>query len=86
MKCNYCGSPEICKGGYPEGCFLENEITKIHYKSLLREFMVRTQYVPPVNGEECSKFELNFLGSTERETLLDALKMIVEELENNPYI
>jgi hypothetical protein len=39
-----------------------------------------------LNGEECSEFELNFLGSTERQTLLDALKMIVEELENNPYI
>ena len=52
MKCNYCGKTEVCEGVYPEGCFLEHQIAKIDYKSLLREFMVRTQYVPPVNEEE----------------------------------
>lgn len=25
-KCNYCGRTEICKGSYPEGCFLENDL------------------------------------------------------------
>ena len=31
-KCNYCGKKEVCKGEYPEGCFLENDrlaITKL---------------------------------------------------------
>lgn len=31
---------------------LEHQIAKIDYKSLLREFMVRTQYIPPINEEE----------------------------------
>lgn len=52
MKCNYCGRTEVCQGSYPEGCFLEHQIAKIDYKSLLREFMVRTQYVPPISEEE----------------------------------
>jgi hypothetical protein len=39
-----------------------------------------------VNGEECEKFELVFRGDTERYTFLDALKMVVKELEDNPSI
>lgn len=35
-----------------------------------------------LNGEDCEKFELLFKGDSERETLLDALKTIVNELEN----
>lgn len=25
-KCEYCGRTEVCKGSYPEGCFLENKL------------------------------------------------------------
>lgn len=39
-----------------------------------------------LNGVECDEFELSFHGDTERETLLSALKMIVKELEDNPFI
>lgn len=39
-----------------------------------------------LNGEECDRFELLFRGDTERITFLSALKMIVEELENNPSV
>jgi hypothetical protein len=35
-----------------------------------------------VNGKECEKVELIFRGDTERVTLVDALKMIVKELED----
>lgn len=38
-----------------------------------------------LNDEECEKFKLVLRGDTERETFLDALKMIVKELEDNPY-
>jgi hypothetical protein len=34
-----------------------------------------------VNGEECEEVELIFRGDDERLTLVDALKMIVKELE-----
>lgn len=34
-----------------------------------------------VNGKECEKVELIFRGDDERITLVDALKMIVKELE-----
>ena len=27
-KCDYCSKTEICKGSYPEGCFLENQNQK----------------------------------------------------------
>jgi hypothetical protein len=36
-----------------------------------------------VNGKESSKFELLLKGDAERTTLLEALKMITKELENN---
>lgn len=26
LTCNFCGKTETCKGAYPEGCFLENQI------------------------------------------------------------
>jgi hypothetical protein len=39
-----------------------------------------------LNGEECKKFQLIFRGDAERETFLSALKMIVQELENNPSV
>ena len=26
LKCSYCGRIDVCKGSYPEGCFLENQI------------------------------------------------------------
>jgi hypothetical protein len=52
MKCNYCGKTEVCKGAYPEGCFLEHQIAKIDYKKLLLEFMIRTHHLPPTNEEE----------------------------------
>jgi hypothetical protein len=39
-----------------------------------------------VNGEQCEKFELEFRGDTERDTFLSALKMVVKELEDNPYL
>lgn len=28
QRCNYCGRTQICKGSYPEGCFLENHLTQ----------------------------------------------------------
>ena len=33
LKCDYCEKTEICKGSYPEGCFLENQI--INYEKNL---------------------------------------------------
>ena len=30
MKCSYCGKTEPCKGSYPEGCFLENELEALN--------------------------------------------------------
>ena len=39
-----------------------------------------------VNGEYCDSFDFTFLGDTERETLLSGLKMIVKELQDNPYV
>jgi DNA-directed RNA polymerase subunit L len=36
-----------------------------------------------VNGKQCEKVELIFRGDTERVTLVDALKMIVKELEEH---
>jgi hypothetical protein len=36
-----------------------------------------------VNGEECKKYELLIQGDAERDTFLDAFKMIVKELEEN---
>ena len=36
-----------------------------------------------VNGEECEEVELIFRGDDERLTLVDALKMIVKELEEH---
>jgi len=57
MKCNYCGRTEICKGSYPEGCFLEHQIEKIDYKKLLLEFMIRAHYLPPTDEEEEEWYE-----------------------------
>lgn len=37
-KCNYCGKTEICKGSYPEGCFLENDIIKNELKLTKQEY------------------------------------------------
>ena len=37
-----------------------------------------------INGNEVSKFELTLRGDTERKTFIDAFKMIVKELEENP--
>jgi hypothetical protein len=36
-----------------------------------------------VNGKECEEVELIFRGDNERTTLVDALKMIVKELEEH---
>ena len=36
--------------------------------------------------EEGEQVELKFMGDCERETLIDALKMIVKDLEAHPYI
>lgn len=42
--------------------------------------------VNTVQCEEGEQVELKFMGDCERETLTEALKMIVEELEAHPYI
>jgi hypothetical protein len=52
MKCKYCESERVCKGVYPEGCFLKHQLDEIDYKSLLREFMIRTQHIPPTSEQE----------------------------------
>ena len=39
-----------------------------------------------LNGKQCENFEVTFKGTTERQTLLSALKMIVNELEDNAFI
>jgi len=36
-----------------------------------------------VNGIECEEFSFEFQGSAERETLIDSLEMILDELKNN---
>lgn len=28
LKCPYCDKTEVCKGSYPEGCFLENQLNE----------------------------------------------------------
>jgi hypothetical protein len=28
VKCTYCRRTDICKGAYPEGCFLEHDLMK----------------------------------------------------------
>jgi len=38
-----------------------------------------------VNDEFCDEFELCFRGDSERQTLISALKMIVQELESTHY-
>lgn len=38
-----------------------------------------------LNGQEVDEIEMEFKGDTERETLTQALRMIVEELELNQY-
>lgn len=38
-----------------------------------------------LNGQEASEIELEVRGDSERETLIEALKMIVAELELNKY-
>lgn len=59
MKCNYCGKTEVCKGQYPEGCFLQNDInkwtqeyTKKAFKELGFEF--------PTNEKQLKEFEEKF--------------------------
>jgi len=39
-----------------------------------------------VNGRISEEFELVLRGTTERETFLSALKMVVEELDNNHLV
>jgi hypothetical protein len=36
-----------------------------------------------VNGVECEEFSFEFQGSAERETLINSLEMILDELKNN---
>lgn len=36
-----------------------------------------------VNGIECEEFSFEFQGSAERETLINSLEMILDELKNN---
>jgi len=39
-----------------------------------------------VNGIECEEFSFEFQGSAERETLIDSLEMILDELKNNKRV
>ena len=39
-----------------------------------------------VNGVECEEFSFEFKGSTERETLIASLDMILTELKNNKTV
>ena len=39
-----------------------------------------------VNGIECQEFSFEFQGSAERETLIDSLEMILDELKNNKRV
>ena len=61
-----------CKGGDAgHGGFV-----KITFKDLSCTSM-------EVNGVECEKFSFEFQGSAERETLINSLEMILDELKNN---
>ena len=39
-----------------------------------------------VNGIECEEFSFEFQGSAERETLIDSLEMVLDELKNNKRV
>ena len=39
-----------------------------------------------VNGIECEEFSFEFQGSAERETLIESLEMILDELKNNKRV
>lgn len=39
-----------------------------------------------VNGVECEEFSFEFKGSTERDTLVESLEMILTELKNNKFL
>lgn len=39
-----------------------------------------------VNGVECEEFSITFKGSSERETLIASLDMILTELKNNKIV
>ena len=62
-KCNYCGRTEICKGSYPEGCFLENEILleeysfKIRYRAVLKSMGWNNQKVADITGNSLNSIE-----------------------------
>ncbi len=51
------------------------------YVKLIIEDLASTSML--VNGVESTKFELTFKGDTERDTFLQALKMVVNELEKD---
>jgi hypothetical protein len=64
-----------CKGGDAgHGGFV-----KITFKDLSCTMM-------EVNGIECEEFSFEFQGSAERETLIDSLEMVLDELKNNKRV
>jgi hypothetical protein len=65
--------------GYQGGDVGHGGFVKIIFKDLGSTYM-------ELNGEDCKKIELLFGGDSERNTLLEALKMIVKELETHETI
>lgn len=63
-KCNYCGRTEICKGSYPEGCFLENEILaeefsfKFRYRKMLKAMNWKNKDVAKITGNTLNSIEV----------------------------
>lgn len=77
-SCNILGL-ELEHNGMQGGDAGHGGYVKIQIKDLASTSMF-------LNGEEVEKFEIVFRGDTERDTLVDALKEIVTELEAHKYI
>jgi len=78
MKCPYCGKTEICKGEYPEGCFLEHEKLKINHKALLNELAVRGNFIFPKNEKE----ETWFNEGTDAQKCPNLLRQIMDATDD----
>jgi hypothetical protein len=77
-SCNILGL-ELTHNGMQGGDEGHGGFVNIKLKDLASTSML-------VNGERVEEIELEFRGDTERDTLVDALKAIIEELEKNKYV
>ena len=61
MKCNYCGRTEICKGSYPEGCFLENDLLNASWtRERVQKCFDELGFEFPQNDEQLEAFNEKF--------------------------